>query len=607
MQNKTKKIELLAPAKNKHIAITAIDSGADAVYVGYSKFGARSAAGNSLEDIKEIIDYAHIFGVKVYVTLNTIFTDNEIAELEKLINNLYEINSDGIIIQDMGILELNLPPIPIIASTQCHNNTLEKIKFLEETGFKRVILPREFSLEEIKNISENTNIEIETFIHGALCVSYSGQCYLSQAIGGRSANRGECAQPCRKKYSLVDEKGKFIAKNKYLLSLKDFNLSSHLKDLISAGVTSFKIEGRLKDESYIKNVVSFYRKQIDSLLEELDLTKSSYGKIEHSFEPNLEKTFNRGYTTYFLNKRSKDISALNYTKSLGEFIGKVTNATDKSFSIKGKKLNVSDGICFFDEKQELVGTKIQKYENGLIFPKSMAGIKKGVDIYRNYDHLFETIELKKSNKRKIIVSLEVKEKNDNLIITIKDENGISTDIRVKNEFETAKSKENAHKNIEKQLSKLGGTEFLLNSISIDINNPPFIAVSELNSIRRELIEKFRTVRLANYKKEQEYEKLKLIKYPQQSLSFEANVSNEKAELFYEKRGVTTIEPAAELQKSLKNKKVMTTKHCLRYLFDICPKQKKQNYTPKTLELIDEHNKKYKLTFDCKKCEMCIYF
>ena len=289
------KVELLAPAKDKETAFAAIDCGADAVYIGAPDFGARRSVPNSLEDIKEVVDYAHKFYARVHVTINTILTDEELEKAKDLIKNLYEIGVDAIIVQDMGILKLaiecELPPIPIHASTQCDNRTLERVKFFEQLGVSRVILARELSIEEIKNICKNTKVEIETFIHGALCVSYSGQCYMSYAIGGRSANRGECAQACRKKYSLIDDEGNFIAKDKYLLSLRDFNASRHIQELIKAGVKSFKIEGRLKDINYVKNVVAFYRKEIDKYTE-----KISSGKVNLDFEPNLNKTFNRGYT-----------------------------------------------------------------------------------------------------------------------------------------------------------------------------------------------------------------------------------------------------------------------------------------------------------------------
>ena len=294
--------ELLAPAKDKQTAITAIKSGADAVYIGAVNFGARQAAGNSLDDIKEVVDFAHKFYVKVHVTINTILTDEELLQAKELIKKLYEIGVDAIIVQDTGIIKLairgELPPIPIHASTQCDNRTLQKAKFFDETGVSRVILARELSLEEIKTICDSVDCEIETFIHGALCVSYSGQCYLSQSIGGRSANRGECAQPCRKKYTLIDEDGNIIAKDKHLLSLKDFNASKYLTNLVDAGVKSFKIEGRLKDENYVKNVVAFYRQELDKISE-----KTSSGTVFTDFIPDVKKSFNRGFTTYFLNGR----------------------------------------------------------------------------------------------------------------------------------------------------------------------------------------------------------------------------------------------------------------------------------------------------------------
>lgn len=607
MKNNMKKIELLAPAKNKETAFSAINAGADAIYVGYLKFGARSSAGNSMEDIKEIVDYAHIYDVKVYITLNTIFKNEEIEQVIELIHNLYDINVDGIIIQDMGILEFDLPPIPIIASTQCHNNTLEKVQFLEETGFKRVILPREFSLEDIKNISKNTNVELESFVHGALCVSYSGQCYLSQAIGGRSANRGECAQPCRKKYSLRDNNGNFIAKDKYLLSLKDFNLSKQLKDLILAGITSFKIEGRLKDETYIKNIVSFYRQEIDDVLKELNLTKSSIGESIIEFEPNPNKTFNRGYSTYFLNKRSKDISAINYSKSLGEFIGSVNNINQNSFTVENNFLNVSDGICFFDENQELIGTKINTIENSNIFPNSMIKIKKGTKIYRNYNHKFETILTNSNIVRKIKVNISISQKENDFLIKVSDVKGITAEKVIKNTYELANNEDSAIKTIKKQFSKLGDTEFIADKISVNLENAPFISISELNFLRRELVEKFQQTRKENYEKQLRKNPIKTVSYPNPKLSFEANVYNDKAASFYKKRGVTEIELAAEKQKSMTGKRVMTTKHCLKYLFDLCPKQNKNQKFKEPFFLIDDYKKEYMLEFDCKNCEMHINF
>lgn len=607
MINPNKKIELLAPAKDKNAAIIAINCGADAVYIGYLKFGARSAAGNSLEDIKEIVDYAHIFRVKVYVTINTILKNDELDDAVELINQLYVINVDGIIIQDMGLLECDLPPIPIIASTQCHNNTLEKIQFLEKTGFKRVILPREFSLDEIKSISNNTNIELESFIHGALCVSYSGQCYLSYAIGGRSANRGECAQPCRKKYSLKDSKGNFIAKDKYLLSLKDFNLSEHVKYLILAGITSFKIEGRLKDESYIKNVVSFYRQKIDEVLKELNLEKSSIGNSIIDFVPNLNKTFNRGYTNYFINGRTEDICAMDYSKSIGEFIGTVTSVKDNAFTLDKGSLNNGDGICFLNSKNELKGTNVNKVEEKLVYPKSIDEIKKGTKIYRNYDIKFISKLESSKIQRKIPVSIIIKDDKTDIIFNISDEEGINTELKNKNIYDKAKNNETALDNFKKQMAKLGDTEFSLKEININLKQIPFIPVSELNSIRRELIELFRVKRQEGYIKEIRQNDLGFTNYPVKKLDYKANIYNKKSKLFYKKRGVNEIELAAEYSKDLAGKTVMTTKYCLKHVFFLCPKNKPQNDYQNPFFLVDEFNKEYKLEFDCKNCVMNIEF
>ena len=359
-----KKVELLAPAKDKKTAFAAINSGCDALYIGASNFGARKKVPNSIEDIKEIVDYAHKFYVRVHVTINTILDDNELIEAKNLIQKLYDIGVDAIIFQDMGIFELakrgKLPPIELHASTQCDNRTLEKAKFFDNLGVSRIILARELSLEQIKEICENTNAEIETFIHGALCVSYSGQCYLSHFIGGRSANRGECAQACRKKYTLVDDKDNIIAKDKYLLSLKDFNASKHLKKLIDAGVKSFKIEGRLKDENYVKNVVAYYRNEIDKLA-----SKTSSGKVFLDFEPNVNKSFNRGFTDYFLPlsltlspKGRGEIYNFESPKSQGEYLGKVTKIGRNYFEIKKQTLTLPSPKGRVPERREGVARSI---------------------------------------------------------------------------------------------------------------------------------------------------------------------------------------------------------------------------------------------------------
>lgn len=583
-------IELLAPAKDKICAKAAIDYGADAVYMGASEFGARKNAPNSLEDIKEIVEYAHKFNVKIYIALNTILNDCELEKAKELIKKLSNIGVDAIIIQDMGLLEAAQEAnLPAHASTQCDNRTVEKVKFLENVGFSRAILARELSIEQIKEIKNQTKIELETFIHGALCVSYSGQCYMSYAIGGRSANRGECAQPCRKKYSLVDEDGNFIAKDKYLLCLKDFNTSKYIKELADVGVTSFKIEGRLKDVNYVKNVVAYYRKLID----ELGLNKTSSGKILFDFEPDLEKSFNRGFTDYFLKKRNKCFS-FDSPKSRGEYIGKVKK-TGKDFFEIDAPLNPQDGLCFLKD-EELLGCLVNKAEKNKIYPNKMDGISIGTEIYRNFDSEFEK-KLKNSKTcRKIGVNIEFKQGKIKAI----DEDGNSVEIEYSFE-EFAQNEEKMAENILTQLKKAGESDFLVTDIKIKASKLPFLPISKLNELRRELFKNLIDERLKNYKKLNTHtQSERQVSFPKSEIDYRGNILNKKAKEFYENFGCKVLEPALESGISKIGKTVMTTKHCLKYAFNLCKSHKK-------LFLVDEKNKKYELRFNCEKCEMEIIF
>lgn len=598
-----KKVELLAPAKDKQTVIAAIDCGADAVYIGAPKFGARQNASNSLEDIKEIVEYAHKFNVHVHITLNTILTDEELQEAEKLINELYKINVDAIIVQDMGILELaiegKLPPIEIHASTQCDNRTIEKVKFFQKIGVKRVILARELSICQIEKICQtvresdfNSDMEIETFIHGALCISYSGQCYLSTSIGGRSANRGECAQPCRKKYTLIDEDGKIYAKNKHLLSLKDFNASTHIQKLINAGVKSFKIEGRLKDVNYVKNVVAYYRKEIDKYSQ-----KTSSGKVFLDFEPNLSKSFNRGFTDYFLpcvlgNKkdRPKNIYNLDTPKSLGEKIGKVEQVGKDFFVIKNIELNSQDGLCYFD-KGELCGCLVNKIENARIYPNNIGNIKQGTIIYRNFDSKFEKQLINSKTQRK----LGVKFKYEKNILIATDEDGISVELPL-SKSEEPKNPEKMRETFINQLSKSGNSDFYVINVEI-ITSLPFMAVSSINQVRREILAKLIQKRIENYEFSIQ-NPLNFSEFPNKLYDYHANIFNDKAKLFYQNCGCKVSEYALEKTNNFKNKELMRTKHCLKSVFNICGKNKK-------MYLVDEKGKKYNLIFDCKNCEMII--
>lgn len=600
-----KHIELLAPAKNLQNGIIAIKAGADAVYIGASKFGARAKVGNNLDDIKELVDFAHLFNAKVYVTVNTILDDNELIEAKQLINKLYENNVDAIIIQDMGILELSLPPIPLYASTQMHNSSLDKINFLQSKGFDRVILPREFSLSEIKNISDNTSIHLEAFCHGALCVSYSGQCYLSYKNGGRSANRGECAQPCRKKYSLVDSTGKYIVKDKYLLSLKDLNLSMHLEKMINAGVSSFKIEGRLKDANYIKNVVSFYREQMDIAINKTNSVKSSSGILFRDFEPDVNKTFNRSYTTYFLNNKIKNVASLNSPKNIGETIGKITKIVEKKLYVNHNlTINNGDGITVYN-KGELIGTNVNNSGVDFIEPNNISIFKLGDVVYRNYDKSFNDILEKSNIERKLAVFLTVTSDEKYIDFKIEDELGYSAKLSVNNDFEDAREQDKAKFIIQKQLSKLGDTVFQLEKININLKKMPFIPVGQLNSIRRNLIDDLIESKLQNYQNVEALIKEETFNYPAETVDYRANIYNQKARDFYQKHKVNVSQMAVETGISLNDREVMISKYCILCQLNICKKNKAGSEFVEPYFLVDETNYRYKLNFNCKECKMSV--
>ena len=579
--NFMKKVELLAPAKDKKTAIAAINSGCDAIYIGASNFGARKKVPNSLEDIKEIVDYAHKFYVKVHVTVNTVLTDDELFQAKELIQKLYDIGVDAVIVQDMGIFKLaldgELPPIVLHASTQCDNRTLEKVKFFDNMGISRVILARELSLEQIKEICQNSNTEIETFIHGALCVSYSGQCYLSHYIGGRSANRGECAQACRKKYTLVDENGNIIAKDKYLLSMKDFNASRHLKDLTDAGVKSFKIEGRLKDENYVKNVVAYYRQEIDKFAR-----KTSSGKVFSDFEPDVRKSFNRGFTDYFLDGRKKCFN-FESPKSLGEKLGKITKVGKDCFELNAE-VSKQDGLYFNGQ-----GCLVNKVEGRKIYPNKMDGIAVGIDVYRNFDSKFEKQLENSKIKRRIGVKFVCK----NGVLNAQDEDGNFV-VFVLPQGEMPKNSEKMRENFINQLKKTGESDFYTENTEI-IGELPFMPVSKINEVRRKILSDLMNERLKNYKRDLQ-KPLKYAEFPQKELDYRANIHNSEAKCFYENSGCKVCEMSAE--SGAFPKELMRTKHCLKFAFNMCK-------SPEKLFLIDEKGKKYPLKFDCANCEMVI--
>ncbi len=603
-------IELLSPAKDLECGIAAINCGADAVYIGARKFGARSAASNDHLNIEKLASYAHQYKAKIYITLNTILFDHELDEARKIAYEVYDAGADALIIQDMGLLEIDMPPLPLIASTQMNNRDRQKIKFLEDTGFKRAILARELTLAEIKEIRAHTKLELEFFIHGALCVSYSGRCYFSQAVCGRSGNRGVCSQPCRMFYNLMDEKGNIIGREKYFLSLKDLNLSDSIEPLLDAGITSFKIEGRLKDESYIKNIVSYYRKRFDDILDKKGLARSSTGESRINFEPGPYKTFNRGYTDHFINGRKKGIISLHTQKSIGEYIGDVKEKVNDYFIINyddadKKMLHNGDGICFFNDQNVLCGMAASKVENRKIYPFDNRWISEGYKIYRNHDHAF--IQLLKGGKieRKIAVEIKCAETDDGLKLEALDEDGIQAELIVKMDKKTAENKEAAVQTLDRNMTKLGDTIYYCRKLTVNVKTPLFMPVKMINSMRRELILKLEEAGIKAYRRETAPIVKNTVPYPEKELDYTYNVLNQKAREFYFRHGVKKIDDAAESGLDLKGKKIMTSRYCLKYELGECEKENTGLSKQRKLYLTDGRNK-YALKFNCGRCEMEIY-
>lgn len=603
-----KKIELLAPAKDCECGIAAVNAGADAVYIGANKFGARVKAGNSVAEIEKLVRYAHLYWVKVYLTLNTVLFDSEIPEALKLAHQMYEIGIDGLIIQDFGLLEGELPPIPLISSTQMHNNSPAKIDFLEKVGFKRAILARELNLAEIKEIRNQTNIELEVFVHGALCVCFSGQCYLSYAIGGRSGNRGECAQPCRRRYSLIDQNNNMIVKDKYLLSLKDLNLSASLEDLIDAGVNSFKIEGRLKDKSYVTNVVLHYRRKIDSILLNRNFGKASTGTVHSEFDSDLSKTFNRGYTNYFFNDRHSSPGSIDTPKMKGEFIGVIRTTKKNKFVLDQiPVLHKGDGICFLDITGKLCGTVINQVTEDIIEPQTMKGLKKGIKIYRNHDHSF----LKKLNAtkidRKISVQFFLTEEPGKLVLEVLDEDQNSVRENLEIERKLADNPEIMRERIVTQLVKTGGTIFKVSGVSLKFEKEWFLSISQINAYRRIILKKLEAARGNARPRDEIVLVPNTYPYPQKELDFQANVTSQKAIEFFKRHGVLRILPGAETGLNLAGCKVMTMKYCIREELEMCHRKNQESGFTEPFFLIDENGHQFRIEFNCRKCEMNLYY
>ena len=601
---KQRKIELLVPAKNLECGMAAIDHGADAVYIGAPKFGARAAAVNSLEDIAALVEYAHLYNVRIYVTVNTILKDEELKETEEMIWTLYRVGVDALIVQDMGITGLKLPPIPLHASTQMDNRTVEKVRFLADAGFRQVVLARELSLREIGKIHEACpDVPLEIFVHGALCVSYSGQCYVSQACFGRSANRGECAQFCRLPFSLVDSNDRVIVKDKHLLSLKDLNQSEEWEALLDAGASSFKIEGRLKDVSYVKNVTAAYRQKLDAILAcRKEYVRASSGSCRYAFKPQLDKSFSRGFTHYFLHGRTRDAFSFDTPKSLGEEMGTMKEARGNYLTVAGlKSFNNGDGVCYIDEQGKLQGFRINRVEGNKLYPQEMPRIKPRTVLYRNFDQEFEKTLARRSSERKIGVSVRLADTAFGFALTLTDEDDNSVTLSLAREKEPARTPQ--EENLKTQLAKFGNTPFEALRVDIDFTENWFLPASVLADFRRQAVEKLISARRINYRRELFVLKPTAHAFPQSTLTYLGNVMNARAASFYAGHGVASIAPAFE-RTPVEKAVLMFCKHCLRYSMGWCPvHQRERSPYREPYYLVSTDGKRFRLEFDCRNCQM----
>ena len=608
-------IELLAPAKNLECGIEAIKHGADAVYIGAPKYGARAAAGNSLDDLRQLAEYAHRFGAKVYVTLNTIIYDDELAEVESLVWQLYRIGIDALIVQDMALLTMNLPPIELHASTQTDNRTPEKVKFLYENGFSQVVLARELSLNDIEEIHRACPVPLEAFVHGALCVSYSGQCYASQACFGRSANRGECAQFCRLPFDLVDADGRTIERNRHLLSLKDMNRSAHLEAMMDAGVRSFKIEGRLKDVTYVKNVTACYRQAFDAILARRpEYKRASQGVSTYTFTPQLDKSFNRGFTDYFITGKRSEVYSFATPKAMGEPVGHVKEVGRGYVAVSSaKSFHNGDGLCFIDDQGQLQGFRVNRVEGIRLYPKDMPRtLRARTPLYRNYDQEFERLLSRPSAERRIPVDICVRDVSFGFSLTLTDEQGRSATVNFTRDKELARTEQRA--GIEAQLSKLGGTILIANSVVVDFSDNWFIPSSVLADMRRAGVEAYERM----CRMQVEDSRLKVFSTnkrvgssqsqnlnPQFPGTYLANIANHRAADFYRLRGAQAVAPAYELE-APRGATLMFCRHCLRYAMGWCPQRGgKQSPYREPYTLVSADGRRFKLGFDCKQCIMTI--
>ncbi|CAH0195039.1 putative protease YdcP [Massilia sp. Bi118] len=618
-------LELLSPAKTAEIGREAILHGADAVYIGGPAFGARHNASNPLEDIAALVEFAHRYRSRIFVTMNTIMHDAELETARQQIWDLYNAGVDALIIQDMGLLEMDLPPIQMHASTQCDIRTVEKAKFLSQVGFSQLVLARELTIEQIKAVRAQVETPLEYFIHGALCVAFSGQCYISHADNGRSANRGDCSQACRLPYTLSDGQGRVVAFEKHLLSMKDNDQSRNLEALVDAGIRSFKIEGRYKDMGYVKNITAHYRLLLDEILERRpELAAASSGRTSIMFTPDVDKNFHRGHTDYFATGRKETIGAFDSPKYVGVELGTVTRIGGDNFDLlTNAAMANGDGLNYM-HKRETVGIQantVQKLgedaegQRWRVFPNepvsSLVGLKVGTALSRNRDHQWESALTKKSSERRVAVDLQLSELPNGLRLSITDEDGIASHADASLALQPAQQAEQAEAGLRTSLGKLGNTMFEARSIELQLSQPWFVPSSAINALRRDAVAAHEAARLASWERPERAPAAEPpASYPEAQLSYLANVYNEKARAFYHKHGVQLIAAAYEAHEEPGEVSLMITKHCLRFSFNLCPKQAKGvqgvqgqvRAEPMTLVSGDE---RYTLKFDCKPCEMHI--
>src|SRR5690554_2120573 len=617
-------LELLSPARDASIAKEAILHGADAVYIGGPGFGARHNAANSISDIAKLVEFAQHYHAKVFVTLNTILHDNELAGAQRQIAQLYDAGVDALIVQDMGVLEMDIPPIELHASTQCDIRSVEKAQFLSQAGFSQIVLARELNLQQIKAISETVDAAVEFFIHGALCVAFSGQCNISHAQTGRSANRGDCSQACRLPYTLKDKDGAVVAYDKHLLSMKDNNQTNNIQALVDAGVRSFKIEGRYKDISYVKNITAHYRQLLDKVLnEQPELARASSGRTEHFFTPNPDKTFHRSSTDYFVTDRKIDIGAFDSPKFVGLQVGEILSVGKSSLQVQTTtELNNGDGLNI-SHKREVMGFRLntakqlsqfeqdeQQYWQYQLELNSMPDVLRSmrlpVALHRNLDHDWQQALLKKSAERKVAIDLRIESTADALQITLRSEESVEVSKTLDGPFELAKQADKAQQQLQDSLSQLGNTHYYIADCTLAAEQAYFIPQSQVKALRREAIDALDAARLASLPRGVR----KAVSnpppvYPETQLSFLANVYNQKARDFYHRYGVQLIDAAYEAHEEQGDVPVMITKHCLRFSFNLCPKQTKgYGVRNKVSDMQLVHGDEVlTLKFDCKPCEM----